>query len=72
MDEVITKTAGGRTFTYMRCPKIDKSGAKWIPAEGNVATSSGNAPLNWWKRQMENWGKAVDYYDDHYATRPVE
>ena len=70
LDELVTKTAGGRTFTYMRCPKIDKSDPKrWLPAEGNVATSSGNAPLNWWKRQMVNWGEAVDYWDDHYAAR---
>ena len=71
LDELLVRTAGGRDFRYMRCPKIDKSGEKWLPAAGNVATFAGNAPLNWWKRQMVNWGRAVDYYDDHYASRPV-
>ncbi len=69
LDELLVRTAGGREFRYMRCPKIDKSGEKWVPAAGNVATFAGNAPLNWWKRQMVNWGRAVDYYDDHYAAR---
>lgn len=69
LDELLVKTAGGREFRYMRCPKIDKTGDKWQPAEGSITTFAGNAPLNWWKRQMVNWGKAVDYYDAHYAAR---
>ena len=69
LDELLVRTAGGRDFRYMRCPKIDKTGAKWLPAEGNITTFAGNAPLNWWKRQMVNWGRAVDYYDEHYAAR---
>ena len=69
LDELLVRTAGGREFRYMRCPKIDKSTEKWLPATGNITTFAGNAPLNWWKRQMTNWGRAVDYYDDHYAAR---
>lgn len=55
--------------TYMRVPKIDKSTTPWQPSTENITTISGNAPLNWWKRQMVNYGKAVDYYDDNYAQR---
>ena len=35
LDELLVRTAGGRDFRYMRCPKIDKSGEKrWLPAAG--------------------------------------
>lgn len=67
--EVLTAPAGGGT--YMRLPKIDKTGAKWTPSADSVATFAGTAPLNWWKRQMVNFGKAVDYYDDHFGQRPA-
>ena len=69
LDELIVVTRDERTFSYMRCPKIDRSSIPWQPAAGNIATFSGNAPLNWWKRHMVNWGEAVDYYDDHYGRR---
>ena len=69
LDELIVVTRDERTFSYMRCPKIDRSSIPWQPAAGNIATFSGNAPLNWWKRHMVNWGLAVDYYDDHYGRR---
>ena len=69
LDELTVVTRDERTFSYMRCPKIDRSSIPWQPAAGNIATFSGNAPLNWWKRHMVNWGLAVDYYDDHYGRR---
>ena len=69
LDELLVRTAGGRTFSYMRCPKIDRSTEIWLPSTASITTFSGNAPLNWWKTQMVNWGKAVDYYDAHFARR---
>ena len=54
---------------YYRVPKIDKTSEPWQPSTENVTTVAGNAPLNWWKRQMENYGKAVDWYDDNLGRR---
>lgn len=55
---------------YRRVPKIDKSGELWVPhATDNITTIAGNAPQNWWKTQMENYGKAVDFYDEHFGSR---
>ena len=54
---------------YYRVPKIDKSSTPWQPSTENVETISGNDPEGWWKRQMENYGKAVDWYDDNLGRR---
>ena len=72
LDELVVKTVGERTFSYMRLPKVDKSSEPWQPATGNITTFSGTAPLNWWKRQMVNWGEAVDEYDERYGRRTHE
>ena len=72
LDELLVREADDRTFRYMRCPKIDKSSVPWQPASASITTFAGNAPLNWWKRQMVNYGLAVDYYDEHFSRRTSE
>ena len=59
---------------YYRVPMIDKTDPTlWVPhATKNITTIAGNAPVNWWKRQMVNFGKAVDYFDEHYSRRLPE
>ena len=56
---------------YYRVPMIDKTNPElWVPhATKNITTIAGNAPVRWWKNQMINFGKAVDYFDDHFASR---
>lgn len=67
LDEVLTHPVTNQQ--YMRVPKIDKSGELWLPSSENITTIAGNAPINWWKRQMVNYGKAVDWYDEHFGRR---
>lgn len=67
LDEVLTHpTAGTR---YKRVPLIDKSSEPWQPSAENFTTIGGNAPDRWYKQQMVNYGKAVDYYDENYGRR---
>ena len=68
-DSALTKP--GTESRYWRVPKIDRTVDPWVPhATENVTTIAGNAgQVPWWKRQMTNFGKAVDFYDDHFGRR---
>ena len=69
VDSATTHPTSGQQ--YYRVPKVDRTNPKlWIPhATENITTVAGNAPVRWWKNQMINFGKAVDYFDENYASR---